>query len=76
MALIRTLTISTTTFQRMKGKFDGFQQTVKLDFSRQRFQQVVQKNPRITKSTEKRKRLPEKESYQLGDLSGKSFKIA
>ena len=27
-AVIRTLTISTTTFERMKGKFDGFRQTV------------------------------------------------
>ena len=27
MALIRTLTISTTTFERMKGKFDGFRLT-------------------------------------------------
>ena len=27
MALIRTLTISTTTFERMKEKFDGFRQT-------------------------------------------------
>ena len=29
MVLIRTLTISTTTFERMKEKFDGFRQTVK-----------------------------------------------
>ena len=29
MALIRTLTISTTTFERMKEKLDGFRQTVK-----------------------------------------------
>ena len=28
MALTRTLTISTTTFERMKEKFDGFRQTV------------------------------------------------
>ena len=28
MALIRTLTISTTTFERMKEKFDGFRETV------------------------------------------------
>ena len=28
MALIRSLTISTTTFERMKEKFDGFRQTV------------------------------------------------
>ena len=28
MALIRTLTISTTTFERMKEKFYGFRQTV------------------------------------------------
>ena len=27
MALIRTLTISTTMFERMKEKFDGFRQT-------------------------------------------------
>ena len=27
MALIRTLTISTITFERMKEKFDGFRQT-------------------------------------------------
>ena len=31
MALIRTLTISTTTFERMKEKFDGFRQTVLFD---------------------------------------------
>ena len=31
MALIRTLTISTTTFERMRGKFDGFRQTEKAD---------------------------------------------
>ena len=29
MALIQTLTISTTTFERMKEKFDGFRQTVR-----------------------------------------------
>ena len=34
MALIRTLTISTTTFERMKGKFYGFRQTVLADHSR------------------------------------------
>ena len=28
MALIQTLTISTTTFERTKEKFDGFRQTV------------------------------------------------
>ena len=28
MALIRTLTVSTTAFERTKGKFDGFWQTV------------------------------------------------
>ena len=28
MALIRTLTVSTTTFERMKEKFFGFRQTV------------------------------------------------
>ena len=28
MAIIRTLTISNTTFERMKEKFEGFQQTV------------------------------------------------
>ena len=34
MVLIRTLTISTTTFKRMKGKFYGFRQTVLADHSR------------------------------------------
>ena len=34
MVLIRTLTISTTTFERMKGKFCGFWQTVLADHSR------------------------------------------
>ena len=34
MVLIRTLTISTTTFKRMKGKFCGFRQTVLADHSR------------------------------------------
>ena len=33
MALIRTLTISTTTFERVKGKFDGFRQTVPFVFA-------------------------------------------
>ena len=34
MALIRTLTISTTTFERMKGTFYGFWQIVLADHSR------------------------------------------
>ena len=31
MALIRTLTISTTAFERRKEKFDGFRQTVETE---------------------------------------------